>query len=57
MKNELIYNLGKKIGLSKQDIDNTLVNSISNKKSVSISYRSDCYKNGTRYGTVSISDI
>jgi len=57
MKNEIIYNLGKKIGLSKQDIGNTLVNSISNKKSVSILYKSDFYKNGTRYGTVSISDI
>jgi len=57
MKNEKIYNLGKKLGLNKQEIEYTLINTIPDDKQFSISYESDCYKNGTMYGTVSINDM
>jgi len=57
MKKERIHDLGKKLGLNKQDIDSVLRNRICNNISVSISYSPDCYKDGTMYGTVSIMDL
>ncbi len=57
MKNEKIYILGEKIGLNKNDIDDTLKDRISINKTIPISYRTDCYKNGPIYGAVSIKDL
>jgi len=44
MKNEKIYKIGKKHGLNKKDIDNTL-----SRKNMS-----EYYKNVTLYGKISI---
>ena len=56
MKKDKIYELGEKVGLNKQEIDETLTNVSSKYKQVSISYSSDCYKDGTMYGSISIND-
>jgi len=59
MKNEEIYNLGKKLGLNKQDIESVLKGSITSCAVVIlpvISHLSSIYK-GTYYGTMSIYDF
>lgn len=56
MKKEKICELGEKIGLNKQEINETLTKIPFNNKQFSISYLSDCYKNGTMYGSISIND-
>lgn len=56
MKKEKIYELGEKFGLNKQEIDETLTNISYNLKHTTLSCSSDCYKNGTRYGSISIND-
>jgi hypothetical protein len=56
MKNEKIYFLGKNLGLSKFDINQTLKNVIS-KNNILNTNGADCYKNGTMYGVVSSKDL
>ena len=56
MKKEGIYNLGKKLGLKKQDIEFILTYRDSNNKLVSTLYIPNCYKNGTLDGAISIND-
>jgi len=57
MKNEKIYNLGKKLGLNKQDIESVLKNGITSCALAAIPFITNIYKNGTYYGTVSIKDF
>jgi len=57
MNNEKIFKLGEKLGLNEKEIEYTLTKRISDDKQFSISYESNCYKNGTMYGTVSVNDM
>jgi hypothetical protein len=54
MKNE-IYEIGKSLGLGKQDIDKVLLTN--NVSGTSNNAATDVYKAGTRYGTVSSADL
>lgn len=57
MKNEKIYNLGKKLGLNKQDIENILKGGITSCAIAALPMMTDIYKGGTYYGTISIYDF
>jgi hypothetical protein len=57
MKNEEIYNLGKKLGLNKQDIESVLKSGITSCAIAVLPLVPHIYKDGTYYGTVSIKDF
>ena len=52
-----LYLLGERLGLNKNDIDNTLKDETSSVKQASFSFGPGDYNWGTLYGTVSINDF
>jgi len=56
MKNE-IYEIGKSLGLEKQDIDKILSIGSTDASGMPNNAAVDVYKAGTRYGTVSSADL
>ena len=56
MSKENLYKLGKKLGLTKNDIDDALKHRTVSDEHVSLS-EPDSYKDGTWYGTISINDF
>ena len=54
MKNEKIYNSGKKLGLNKQDIESILKGGITSCAIAALPLITNIYKGGTYYGTISI---
>jgi len=57
MKNEKIYNLGKKLGLNKKDIDRILKGGITGCAITGLPMIASVYKVGGYYGTISIYDF
>ena len=58
MYSNRIYEIGKKLGLNKKDVNNVLTNESNNVKVVAFTSSVDSYKDGPgRYGTFSIKDI
>jgi len=57
MKKEKIYNLGKKLGLNKKDIEGIIKGGITGGAIAALPIMINIYKNGTYYGTISIYDF
>jgi len=53
MNTQLYYTLGKKLGLTKNDIDQILDNTPRSDETIVFSQGPPFYQGGTRYGTVS----
>jgi hypothetical protein len=57
MKNKEMYDIGKRIGLDRKDIESVLKNKITCCAIATIPMLSNIYKDGTYYGTISIYDF
>ena len=57
MKNKKMYDIGKRIGLDKEDIESVLKSKVSYCLLAAIPVVSNIYKDGTYYGTISIKDF
>ena len=54
MNTQLYYTLGKKLGLTKNDIDQILNSTLRSDETITFSQGPPFYQGGTRYGTVSV---
>jgi len=57
MTNENLYILGKRLGLSRNDIDKLMEDKITINQNASMPLACDEYKHGLLYGVISISDF